>query len=356
MLTERPAPADPAVSRAPIQLNLTAAGWAVLALAVASAFIAASSRIAVGFLIPLVAAIVIDVLVSWHFLSERTVSITPSRTVAHLPDGIPLRVSTNGVGRALRVSITFRGGIEQTFGLAGEPVTTHLPSSRTGVVNYLRCSASCTVFGLGLARRWQTHSLSMLHWAPAPRPVRLTTPTAVDEVARLRAYVPGDRMSRVSWPITARTGQMYVRAAGDGYEEFVVVLNLGTHHPGTGNSDVPAVPAPPTIIDESQLAITLELGATLVAQLLEDGHQVRLVTSELDDQAHDDLRRIAMLNPRLPAVLAAGTTMELRVVDRYVVDEDDLTRRLARAEPTSNLTWPYGSWVDVSSAGIRTLP
>ena len=42
-------------------------------------------------------------------------------------------------------------------------------------------------------------------------------------------------MSRVSWPITARTGEMYVRAAGDGYEEFVVVLDLGPSQGAAGD-------------------------------------------------------------------------------------------------------------------------
>lgn len=353
---------DPAVTKAPVQLNLTAAGWAVVVMIVASAFISASSRIAVGFLIPLAAAVFIDVFLSWHFLTERTVSITPSRTVAHRPDGIPLRVRAGGPERPIRVTVTFRGGVDQVFGMLDEPVTIEMAAARTGVVNYLRSDTSCTVFGLGTARRWQTHSIPMLHWAPAPSSTRLTTPDAIDEVARLRAYVPGDRMSRVSWPITARTGQMYVRAAGEGYEEFVVVINLGPSEGSVGEGALVEAAqknsaqknsAPFT---EASLESTLELASTLVSQLLEDGHQVRLVTVELDDDAHENLRHVAIDNPRLPAVLPAGTPMELAVVDRYVVDEDDLARRLARAEPATELTWPYGSWVDVSRLGVRTLP
>lgn len=341
---------------APIQVNLTAAGWAVIVLAVASIFVASTSRVAIGFFIPLVAAVITDVALSWYFVNDRKVSIMPSRTVVHRPDGIPLRVTASGPEHPVNVSITFRGGIEQGVAVNDEPVMVNLPAKRTGAVSYLRSSTVCTVLGLGLARRWQTHSLPMLHWAPAPDPGRLTTPSAVDEVARLRAYVPGDRMSRVSWPITARTGEMYVRAAGDGYEEFVVVVNLGQAEGPIGEGAVVDPAQEQAGFTEEVVEQTVALAATLVTQLIEDGHQVRLVTAELATETHELLRRAAIDNPRLPAKLPAGTVMQLGVVDRYVVDEDDLARRLARAEPTNVMTWPYGSWVDVSRLGIRTLP
>lgn len=344
-------------AQAPVQLNLTAAGWAVVVLMAASLFIASNSRVAVGFLIPLAAALILDVALSWHFVNERSLVITPSKTVVHRPDGIPLRVTATGPVRPMKVTLTFRGGVEQHFALEDEPVLVALPASRTGVVNYVRSEMVCSVFGLGLARRWHTHSLPMLHWAPAPLPDRLTTPTAIDEVSRLRAYVPGDRMSRVSWPITARTGQMHVRAAGDGYEEFVIVVNLGpTEGPEGENAIVTSAEAPTSPMTEAVLEQTVELAATLVAQLIEDGHQVRLVTSEVGDEAHDALRQIALADPRFPAVIPAGTPLELGVVDRYVVDDDDLARRMARAELSGTMTWPYGTWIDVSRLGIRTLP
>ena len=350
-------PASIRVTDAPIQLNLTTAGWAVVITIVASIFISAMNRLAVGFLIPVAAAVIIDVVLSWHFLGERSVSITPSRTVALQPDGIPLRVTATGPDRPIRVTVTFRGGVDQTFGMLDEPVTIDLPATRTGAVNYLRTATVCSVFGLGIARRWQTHSLPMLHWAPTPRPERLTTPEAIDEVARLRSYVPGDRMSRVSWPITARTGEMHVRSAGEGYEEFVVLVNLGatSGEPAEG-SVVPTAMSSSDGVSEPMLEQTLELAATLVSQLLEDGHQVRVVTAELPDEIHDELRQAAINNPRLPAVLPDSSTRDAVIRDRYVTDEDDLARRLARAEPAANMSWPYGSWVDVSRLGVRTLP
>ena len=357
MPTNSPPSRAASVVRAPIQLNLTAAGWAVMVLSVAAIFIASTSRIAVGFLIPLVAAVITDVALSWYFVNDRSVSIAPSRTVIHRPDGIPLRVTASGADHPVSVTITFRGGVEQRIAIRDEAVTIELPASRTGVVTYLRSSTVCTVLGLGLARRWQTHPMPMLHWAPAPDQARLTTPAAVDEVARLRAYVPGDRMSRVSWPITARTGQMHVRAAGDGYEEFVVVVNLGpTEGPEGEGALIDPAAATTAALTEDVLERTVTLASTLVTQLLEDGHQVRLITTELAAEAHDALRDAAMTNPRLPAVVPAGSAMELGVIDSFVVDEDDLARRLARAEPSGVMSWPYGSWVDVSRLGVRTLP
>lgn len=329
-----------AAKSAPVQLNLTAAGWTVLAMMVAAAFISGSSRIAVGFFIPLAAALIIDVYLSWHYVTRQTVSILPARNVVHHPDGIPLRVRADGPGRPMRVTVTFRGGGEQAVGVTDEPVTIEMRAGQTGVANYLRVNAACTVFGFGLAHRWQTHSLATLHWSPAPGTERVPTPDAVDEVARLRTYVPGDRMSRVSWPITARTGQMHVRAAGEGQEEFIVVVNLGP----TGTASAATIePA-------------LQSASTLVTQLLEDGHQVRLVTTELDQRVHDALRQSAIDNPRLPAVVPPGTPLDLGITDRFVVDEDDLARRLALAEPGPTVSWPYGSWVDISPTGIRTLP
>ena len=329
----------------------------MIVLAVAAIFIAANSRIAIGFMIPLVAAVVTDVGLSWYFVSDRSVSIIASRTVVHRPDGIPLRIAATGPDHPISVTVTFRGAIEQRVAVRDEPVTITLPSARTGVVTYVRSSTMCTVFGLGLARRWQTHTMPMLHWAPAPDLTRLTTPAAVDEVARLRAYVPGDRMSRVSWPITARTGQMHVRAAGDGYEEFVVVLNLGPTEGPIGEGAVVETSQGATApLTEDGLEQTVALGATLVTQLLEDGHQVRLITTELTDGAHDALRSVALDNPRLPAVIPTSAVMQGVVVDQYVTDEDDLARRLARAEAAAPMTWPYGSWVDVSRMGVRTLP
>lgn len=338
---------DRSVVRAPIQLNLTAAGWAVVALLVASLFMAATSRLAVGFMVPLFVAVVADLLLSWHALSERHVSIAAMRTVAHRPDGIPLRISLSGPRRPIRIDVSFRGGIDEQVVIEDGSGTANLRAQHTGVTTHVRCSATCTLLGLGIARRWQANVVPMLHWAPAPSTVRLEAPTAIDEVARLRTYEPGDRMSRVSWPITARTGQLHVRAAGEGYEEYVVVVNLEQATvTSTGGLDTLA------------LETTLELAATLVTQLLEDGHQVRLLTTQVDVRVHDEIARAARDNPRLPPVLPDGASGSLAaaVVDGYVTGEDELARRLALAEPGDPISWPYGTWVDVSSAGIRSLP
>jgi len=353
---------DTTVTKAAIQLNLTAAGWTVLAMIVAAVFLSASRRIAIGFLIPMAAAVAIDLFLSWQIISRRTVAITPTRSVVYRPDGIPLRVTASGPSMPLRVMVT-AGVAEYTFGMAEESASIELDAAHTAVADFVRSDTSCSVFGLAFAHRWQTHLVPMMHWAPAPSLTRLATPEAVDEVAHLREYVPGDRMSRVSWATTARTGRMHVRSAGAGHEEFVVVVNLGHMHgtPGDGalaTGEVPAAAAA-AATERPNIALlegTLQLAATLVSQLLEDGHQVRMVTTELRADYLDELRRSAVEDPRLDPVMPSDSFADPRVVDRYVSDEDDLARRLSLAEVGPPMGWSYGTYVDISMLGIRTLP
>jgi|GEM_PF-1600227 len=362
-------PNDSTVARAPTQLNLTAAGWAVIVMAVAAIFISAQRRVAIGFMIPLVAALAIDLYLSWYVLSHRQVSIRPGRTVVYHPHGIPLSIEANGRSTPLLVKIVLRGAEDRTVSVTDERVLVEWNPLRTGVVNYMRCNVSCSVFGLALAQRWQTHLTPMLHWAPAPREVQLVRPEAIDEVSRLREYVPGDRMSRVSWPTTARTGRMHVRAAGEGHEEFVVVVNLGGTTGEAGESAVVdgftarqlaagGIEGEGNVGDHLSAVLdeTLRLAATLISQLLEDGHQVRLLTSEFDPEVLSALRRSAIDTPRLAEELPPGLVAEPVVVDQFVLDDDQLARRLARAEAGADLTWGYGSYVDVSMLGIRTMP
>lgn len=356
-----PSNADtPGVTKAAIQLNLTAAGWAVIAMIGAAVFLSASRRLAIGFLIPMAAAVAIDLFVSWQVLSRRTVSVTPTRTVVHQPDGIPLRIAATGPATPIRVLVSTRMG-DEIVAVTSEAETLEWRAAHPWFIDHLRTNTSCSMFGLALAHRWQTHVVPVLHWAPAPRPERLTTPEAIDEVAHLREYVPGDRMSRVSWATTARTGRMHVRSAGAGHEEFTVVLNLGFTDGAVGESAAVAQ-APGTAANNPTarpmvgvLNDTLEIAATLVSQLLEDGHNVRLLTTELSTE-YLDTRRVAVIeDPRLTPKELDPADFEPTVVDRFVTDDDDLARRLALAEVGPSLT-PYGSYVEVSLLGIRTLP
>ena len=109
-----PTSASPQISRAPIQFNLTAAGWAVIVMIVAAVFMSSSSRLAVGFLIPLAAALPIDMFLSWHVLSRRSITVVPSRTVALKPDGIVLSpgpCTPNEAGISMAVIERFAGRV-----------------------------------------------------------------------------------------------------------------------------------------------------------------------------------------------------------------------------------------------------
>ena len=319
------------VSKAPIQLNLTAAGWVIILMMVASLFISGTARIAIGFLIPLGAAIVIDLYLSWFFLSRQSVSLIASRSVATDPDGIPLRISSVGGNRPVRVTLAFPQGVEHAIGLVDSTETIELQQQHSGATDFVRVNVNCTVLGLSTAHRWQTHSVSMLHWAPGADTGRIPTPDAIDEVARLREYVPGDRMSRISWPVTARTGQMHVRASGVGQEEITLIVNPGETEP---------------------TETTMRLAVTLGSQLLEDGHQVRMVTTELDPDHRSALKRAAVDNPRLAP--ESETTPQLVVVDRSLTDEEDLIRRVALASAGPIITWPFAGAVNISPAGIES--
>ena len=320
------------VAKAPIQLNLTAAGWVVVVMMVASLFLSGTARIAVGFLIPLGAAIVIDVYLSWFFLSRQSVSLLASRAVATNPDGIPVRISSLGGTRPVRVTLAFPQGIEHAVGLRDSTETIELHHEHSGATDFVRVNINCTVLGLSTAHRWQTHSVAMLHWAPDADTGRVPTPDAIDEVARLREYVPGDRMSRVSWPVTARTGQMHVRASGVGHEEITLLVNPGETEP----TDV-----------------TMRLAVTLASQLLEDGHHVRMVTTEFDPDHRAALKRAAVANPRLAP--QSTTTPQLVVVDRFLTDEEDLVRRVALATSGPVIDWPFAGAVNISATGIESL-
>ena len=357
-MTSPQTPPDDRTTRADIQLNLTAAGWAVVAMMGAALFLSSSSRLAIGFLIPLGAALAIDLYLSWVVVSRRSVHLTPSRTVVHNPDALPLRLSISGRPHPVIVTIAFADGKDIDVGITDETENIELTSPRTMVADFLRCSVVATVYGLAIARRWEVHRVPELHWAPAADPARLPTPAAVDEVARLRVYVPGDRMSRVSWPITARTGQMHVRAAGDGQEEFTVIVNLGAVDgpPGEGAIADAVLDSPLTEPHLAVLEATLGLASTLLSQLLEDGHQVRLVTTEVAAESRDELRNQAIDNPRVAPLLPAGSRLQLQTVDRFVTDEDDAARRLARAEVGPAVGWSYGPYVEVSMLGMRSLP
>ena len=323
------------VAKAPIQLNLTAAGWVVVAMMVVSVFISGTARIAIGFFVPLSAALIIDLYLSWLNLSRQSVSLLASRHTAESPAGIPLRVASTGGTRPVRVTMAFPGGEDHVVGLHDETETIQLRHRDSGATDFVRVNINCTVLGLSTAHRWQTHSMAMLHWAPAPETDRIPTPDALDEVARLREYVPGDRMSRVSWPVTARTGQMHVRASGVGHEEITLIVNPG--------------PADPT---HAGPARAMQLATTLASQLLEDGHQVRMVTTELDPEHRSALRQAAVNDPRSAPEVPAPT---LTIVDQFLTDEQDVLRRIALAQPGPVITWPFPGAVNISSTGIESL-
>ena len=82
----------------------------------------------------------------------------------------------------------------------------------------------------------------------------------------VRNYVPGDSLSRIHWPSTARLGQLMTKEfEGGGINDIWLFLDMqGAVQMGTGN--------------DSTEEFSIKIAASLAKGLIEDGHAVGLVT------------------------------------------------------------------------------
>ena len=120
----------------------------------------------------------------------------------------------------------------------------------------------------------------------------------------VREYGPGDELRRVHWRTTARTGKLAVTEYTQGVTlDVTLALDLcESAYKGTGTDD------------HSALETAVTLTATLLADLLQHGHAVRLVTAgEIGGPAArsaDDLplflERLGAGAGRLPAAAGRG--------------------------------------------------
>ena len=192
----------------------------------------------------------------------------------------------------------------------------------------------------------------MLHRAPGPDGETGVHVEAVDELTRLREYVPGDRMGRISWPTTARTGRLHVRAEGLGDDEVTVVVDLG--------GDLLAF-----VGDVHQADVVLERAATVVDELLRRGATVRLVTYSMRRKFFDEERDAALRRPGLvgrtnlqvhpDSVPTLGGAAAGEIVSNLVSDRTELTRRLSMAEHHPAMPHPAPPYVLVDPTGVRTV-
>ncbi|NNF52914.1 MAG: DUF58 domain-containing protein [Acidimicrobiales bacterium] len=155
--------------------------------------------------------------------------------------------------------------------------------------------------------------------------------STMHDLDRLREYVPGDRMGRVNWSATARTTQLHVRDEQVQEDEVLVVVSMDPANSGsvTGRRMV-----------LSSLAVT----RTICEEVLRSGRSLRLATEELSGSLERArllaARRVDKKRP-LPK-----TGLEARLVERLVIDEIDLLKRLSLARPTD---------IDVTVSGPHVM-
>ncbi len=327
----------------PLRFGPGPTGWAVLVAAVVLVvWVATVRRLAVGFLIPIVALAVVDGVLGARAVRRRGVRISAVRSVVASPDTVTLRVTSDpGAGPARLLVGPMRRD--------EPPVSLVLPSDGSArtiawaegfpyVTYVVRHLIESTRLGLVVVRRYTVTELPAGAWRIGP-PVGLTVdePPAGEELTRLREYVPGDRLSRVSWPTTAHTGRLHVRAEDVDPAETIVVVDCGT--------------------TASEAETALRFAAGVVTRLLDAGGTVRLITRTLRPSFYRDVAdRLLSAPGRSPDSvvdeMAAAAGGADAVVDSWVTTREDMIRRLALAELGPPLPSP-GPHIRIDADGAR---
>lgn len=332
-------------AHSPIRLVPGPSGWAVLvAVAVLIIWVATVRRLAVGFLIPIAGVAVLDAVLAVRAVRGRQVRISAVRSVAASPDTITLRVTSDPAAGPAKLLL----GPMQRDETAIPYVLT---AAHSGVVPWtegipyvafaVRCLIESTRFGLVIARRYTVDELPAGAWRIGP-PVGITIdePPAGEELTRLREYVPGDRLSRVSWPTTAHTGRLHVRAEEVDPGETVVVIDCGT------------------TVAEAETA--LRFAAGVIGRLLDDGVVVRLITLTHGSGFYRDVAELMLAAPgRSPALIYdevwASSGDAATVVDGWVSSREEMIRRLAVAECGPPLPSPGGPHLRIDASGVDVV-
>lgn len=309
------------------------------------AWVAPQHRIAVGFVIPILGAAAADAVLAARTVASRAVRISVVRSVVAAPDVITFRVASEpGRGPARLLIGPMQVGeppIHLTLPTGGAAATVAWEAGSPYVAYATRHLIESTRFGLVVARRHTVTELPAGAWRIGP-PVglRADVPPTGDELTRLREYLPGDRMSRVAWPTTARTGRLHVRSEAVDADEAVVLVDCG---------------------DSSAEAETaLRFACGVIGRLLDEGQTVRLIT-----RTHVGFYQaiaegmLAAPNRSPEAVLRqvqslAGPAPD--VADAWVGTREEMIRRLATAEMGLPLPAPPGPHLRIDASGASAQP
>lgn len=339
-----------------VVIRPAATGWSILVSLGFLLVAAVNSRISYGFILILLGAAFIDSLLTYRGLIGREIEVAPLTLVAEAPDQIALAIS---VEPGIPLSILphpfspLDGPAEVADHVhlgAGEVIAQPVHFSNgalPSVRRHLQFRQTASALGLVQIQRTVVYiGAQFFHRIPEIYdlidPVRAVS---IDEVGRLRDYVPGDRRSRVSWLATARTGSLHVRdTLVQEEDEVVVVAQLATPDD---------LLSPEVLLDkltESTTAI-----ASVVANLLDQGIRVTLRTMEVDESVHTWIEEQLEEDPsRQNPILPEGFNASVHVVEREVSDRNELIRRVAHAE-VGIVPAPRGPYIEVSSEGIRAI-
>ena len=312
-------------------------GWACLMGGVIVVYIGLNqSSVVLATGASLVAAGFADLVLCVMGLRKVRFAVTPFRTVGDSTQPPTVRVHQTAGPQNATVQVTSLRNTDPLIHpvAARTPRTVPLNGWNPHAVSSLEFTEAFRMFGFVEAKR-KAHRpvLQLICRGPdaGERLVEVPHMSALHDLDRLREYVPGDRMGRVNWSATARTTRLHVRDEQVQEDEVLVVVSMDPSQSGsvTGRRMV-----------LSSLAVT----RTICEEVLRSGRSLRLATEELSGS----LERARLLAARtvdkkqpLPS-----TELEARLVERLVIDEIDLIRRLSLARPTD---------IDVAVSGPHVM-
>lgn len=314
---------------------------------------------AIGFLIALAILILCDFVVSAVALHRRPASIEPVRRFVATPGQSVRFVGTAAPGGLdMRVLVRRAGRAQADSDFAAlDPGMSDIDLELAGAgqarkTMFVRHRSECSAFGLMWARRYVAQQIVPLHIAPGPNVDPDLEVVASEEITRLREYIPGDRISRISWPTTARTGQLHVRSEEVVDHEVAVVVDLGPDYRAREGDDPNG-----RLIGE----VALELASSVVTALLAQGRVVTLTTASMREAYYEQELAEALASPTLvprPGVrIVPGADATLagvpatEVVSSLIGDELELIRRLSTTEHSATMSYPPAPYLLVTPDG-----
>ncbi len=345
----------PSVASTPLRLRPGQATLGVLAgTGLILLFTVQERRVAIGFVVATLLVAVVDAFLSARALTASELRLTPIRSVAASPDRLTFSVTTRPGPLPIILSIDplsvlDESGVEVTLEADATSTIVEQTDGTPRLLHHVRYRVMASHFGLVWASRWTVQAVPGGLWrAPGPSEPAQLTNVATDETARLREYVPGDRRSRVVWPVTARTGRLHVRTPGIGDAEATVVVDLGR------------LDEVKTRDDAAVVHDVVQTAADVVSGLLEQGLGVRLVTRRAPESFFRAETARALANPHrserwLGLRQGPPAPLETGVDSGLVTDEHQLVERLAAADIGDPPPRPPGPHVVVDKHGTTVV-